>query len=129
MTQALLIPALLALAALGWAVATWWNADEQAAFGKALPGRVTFKAVLQGALRDVRDLFKLDVAFAWLKTNAIALAVLAYGMISVADPMLRDAILRANWHGIPVGALSLMLVTWLSTLKATPPSVQGLAPR
>ncbi|MDX2277707.1 MAG: hypothetical protein NW206_19830 [Hyphomonadaceae bacterium] len=109
---------ILAAAAVGfWLFATWFTADDQPVLGPALPGRVTFKDVLQGAMRDTRDLLKLDLICRWLITNATALGVFLSTLVSLADPVLRTAILTANWNGIPVGALALLLVSWLATLK------------
>lgn len=100
---------LAALALIGWLALTWWNQ----------PDHVTFKAVIQNALRDVRDVLKLDAAVHWLVTNATALAVFVSGLVSMADPTLRQAILDATWHGVPVGAVGLLAVTWLATVKPT----------
>ena len=102
----------LAAAALcaGWLFATWYTADNEPVFGPRTDRRVTFKTVLQNALADVRDVLKLDIAIHWLVKNATALAVFASGLVSMADPTLRQALLDAQWHGLPVGALTLLLV-------------------
>jgi len=111
---------LLALFAAGvfvWLVLTWYFADDEPLFGSHSSRRVTFKAVVQGAMRDLRDVLKLDAAWRWLVTNACSLAVVLSGMVSLADPVLRQAVLTATWQGVPIGALALLIVTWLATLK------------
>ena len=115
----MILLALALLAALVLLFLTWYHADNTPLFGPSQPGRVTFKQVLQGLLRDASDLLKLKAVALWLQTNVVALAVLSSDMISMADPTLRNALLSATWHGVPVGGVAIMFVTWLATVKPT----------
>lgn len=112
----------LALAAAslggGWLFATWYFADQTPLFAPGTaPGRVTFKRVLEGVLRDVRDLLKLDVLARWALRNIVSLAVLANGIFAFADPTLRTALLSATWNGLPLGAIGIMVVAWLAQTR------------
>lgn len=115
----MILLALAVLAALVLLFLTWYHADNTPLFGPSQAGRVTFKQVLQGLMRDTADLLKLKACALWLQTNVVALAVLVSGMISVADPTLRTALLSSTYHGIPIGAVAMMVVTWLATVKPT----------
>lgn len=115
---ALLVLAIFAGLALAWLIATWYFADDEDVFApKGSMKRVTFKQVVQSALKDVREVLNLDLIVNWIMTNAVAVGVFGYGLIQIADPVLRASILGATWQGIPVGALALLAVTWLASLK------------
>ena len=114
----ILILVLIAAALIAaWLFLTWYHADDEPVFAPASHRRVLFKTVLEGALRDVRDVLQLDVAAKWLVTNTLALAVFASGLLSMAEPTLRQAILNTTWDGVPIGALAMLAVTWLASVK------------
>lgn len=101
MTQTVLLIALslsgfLALAG-AWSYAAWYFADDGKVLGPAQPDRVTYKEVLQGAFRDVRDL--VAPFFVWLhRQGQIAWANSAFIAVGLLDvyaalaPELRELI-------------------------------------
>lgn len=97
MTHILLALLLLPVLVLGWLVATWYFADDQPALGPQTSGRITFKQVVQNALRDVRDIvtptFRLLGHLGRIGWHNAALA--AVGLLDVyagLAPELRDIV-------------------------------------
>lgn len=77
---------------IAWLVLTWWNTPEEH----------TFKAVVQHALRDVREIFAPAFGFAkrvWLFaapriTNLVGVTVISLDAFIVQNPDLRAALLH-----------------------------------
>lgn len=100
---------LSAAALIAWLVLTWWNTPES----------VTFKAVVQRALRDVADVFEPVAAIlacagkrAWIffgprLTNLPTLAVIALDVYAVLTPDLREVIVADHWGAAALLALNI----------------------
>lgn len=106
MTLILLILAALAV----WLVATWYFADDEPALGPASDKRVTFKKVVQNAVRDVREICAPVVGLArriWVwgapkLTNPTTWAALVtngalFWPQIVADPGAQEFLARHPW--------------------------------
>lgn len=101
----MIILALLILAIVAWIVLTWWNT----------PDSVTFKAVVQNALRDVRDIcapaLRLGKRIWWFfgprVTNLVAVSVVSVDAYIVQTPDLKDAIMQTQWGLAVLVALNL----------------------
>ena len=109
----------------GWWFAAWWFADDQAAFGKPLPGRVTFLMVVQNSLRDLRALAApLEnlgrKAFAlWVNAaNAAFAVIVSFDVYVVQTPDLKEAI-SSTPHGMWF-LLGLNLVATLAARRVSP---------
>lgn len=126
--QILLAAALLVLA---WLVVTWFFADDEKVLGPASVKRVTFKQVVQAALRDVWEVFNLGALCRTISANAVALAVLLAGMVNFIDERLRTAILHATWDiagvPVPIGGVALAFILWLASLKSAQPGAPSVA--
>lgn len=111
-----------------WAFLTWWNADEH----------ITFKLVVQNALRDIREIIhplasgaachvKRLWAFVGPRiTNLPTLAVIALDLYATMTPEMRDLI--ASDHRAAAVLLALNLVARLSPRNAPqtiPPAPNG----
>lgn len=107
-----------------WPALTWFFADDQPIFGPAKPGRVTFKAVLQGIARDVRDLFKpwLDqVAKAWAFIGqSFGAALLTLDGYIASTPELKAAVLQS-----PYGLHAIIAVNFLAFIISRRPAQDG----
>lgn len=94
---------------LGWLVATWYHADDHPVLAPAKEGRVTFKAVVQNALRDVRE--TAAPFFGWARrlwlfwgprvTNTVGVAILSLDGLIASTPELKAAIM-ASPYGLPI---------------------------
>lgn len=109
-----LTPVLLIAAALvlGWLVATWYFADDEPVIGKATRDRVTFKDVLVGVGRDVRDLASPVTGFLhrrwrFVMANYSAGAIVLLDVYAVMDANLRDALMQVppGWAVAPAALI------------------------
>jgi hypothetical protein len=103
----ILTPILIAaaVALVAWLVLTWWNT----------PTHHTFKDVVQHALRDVRDVFRLDhlFAFATRAANVAFAAVVALDGLIAQTPELKQALIAAG----PLGWLAYSAVNLAVTIN------------
>lgn len=99
--------AAFALIALGvWLFLTWYFADQQPMLGPAHAGRVTFKQVVQGVLRDIADTTRPLWMRVWL--NAPFVAIMALDAVSLMQEPMRNAILGNAWGAGAFIALNLI---------------------
>lgn len=105
-----LILTLAAAGLLGWLVATWWFT----------PNHVTFKDVLQGVCKDVRDLFRplsdLIQRMWWFfgprVTNLVSVSVVSLDAYIVQTPELKTAIMAT-----PYGLAALFAINLAATIS------------
>ncbi len=105
-----------------WLGLTWYHADDEPVFGPRSDRRVTFRDVLIGALRDVRDLFGLDKVWAWAvrtyefcgaQLGALLLTLDAY---IAATPELKQVVM-ATPYGLPI-LLAVNFFAFIATRRA-----------
>lgn len=84
-----------------WLGLTWWFTPEEH----------TFKAVIQDALRDVRDICAPVIAFFEDVMNLAFCAVISFSAYVNATPELKEAILRTDY-----GVLALAVMNALVTM-------------
>jgi hypothetical protein len=87
-------------AAIAWLVLTWYHADNGPVFGPDGPERVTFKAVLAGAINDARELFERV-------TNLTAVGLLGLDAVIIQTPEIKAAVLSTPYGIAAVIALNL----------------------
>lgn len=122
--------AIVAVVLLAWLIATWYHADDHSVFAAPKPGRVTFKQVVQNALRDARE--TAAPFFGWCRrlwlfwgprlTNTVAAAVLALDGLIASTPDIKAAIMHS-----PYGLFVMLGVNLLVTLapRTAPDRIPG----
>lgn len=99
--------AVVALAGVAaWLFFTWYHADDEPVFARDNGNRVTFKIVLQSALRDLAEITRPLWLRAWL--NAPFIAVMALDAVSLLQESLRNAIFGNTMGGLALVALNLL---------------------
>lgn len=95
------------VAAIGWAVASWYFADETPLFApKTTAGRVTFVAVIQGFFRDCSEIARPVWMRVWL--NAPVAAVVVLDGVSLMQDDMRSAIMANPYMAGAIIGLNLI---------------------